>query len=98
MENPENRTSSSSNMSSQSEARTKLVKLKSRSREKLNTSASSKVPSTFKPPENWANAPEFVPSWLAASGSAAPGTRLKSLCTYFFTDSLQIVFTVITHN
>lgn len=24
---------------------------------------------TFKPPENWANAPEFVPSWLASKES-----------------------------
>lgn len=24
---------------------------------------------TFKPPENWANAPEFVPSWLASKNS-----------------------------
>lgn len=69
MENPESRVSSSTSMLCL-DSRQKASKAKSRSREKLNLSksppSSPVKPSTFKPPENWANAPEFVPSWLAA--------------------------------
>ncbi|CAL8142429.1 unnamed protein product [Orchesella dallaii] len=47
------------------------LKSNPRSKERLNNSSKSSAPaqpqSTFTPPANWVDAPEFVPRWLAAS-------------------------------
>lgn len=49
--------------------------MKSRSRDKLNKSplptlAGDGLKSTFKPPENWVDAPEFVPRWMTGGNTS----------------------------
>jgi len=63
--------SSNNNHSSRNKLTTGDFKSRSRSKEKAMSNKSSPAvrpqKSTFTPPENWVDAPEFVPRWLASN-------------------------------